>query len=129
MKSVMFFRHTCFERTSILQIKDSSQQCQVCQRRATYILQESLNEELQRPQKQQIIVPLGIDETSEWCNNFVLVPMVNSKVILCLDPARLDKALTRPIHRGLMLIDTLPRLADMKNLILIDVNSSYHNLN
>ena len=33
------------------------------------------------------IASLGIDETSEWCNCFVLVPKANGKVRLCLDPA------------------------------------------
>ena len=29
--------------------------------------------------RKQIIVPLGMDETSEWCNSFVLVLKANSK--------------------------------------------------
>ena len=41
--------------------------------------------------KQQMIVFLGVDETSEWCNRFVLVPKPNGKVLLCIDPTRLTK--------------------------------------
>ena len=44
------------------------------------MLQEPLKKELDRLQKQQIIMPLGVDETSEWCNSFVLGPKANGKV-------------------------------------------------
>ena len=30
-----------------------------------------------------------MDEVSEWCSSFVLVPQVNGRVRLCLDPARI----------------------------------------
>ena len=75
-----------------------------------------------------MIVPLSNDMTSEWCNSFVLVPKANEKVRLCRDLARLNKVLIRPIHMGLILNDILPRLADMKYLMLIDASSGYHNL-
>ena len=48
-------------------------------------------EELERLQKQQLIVPLGVDETLEWCNSFKLVPKPDGKVQLYLGPAK-----TRP---------------------------------
>ena len=38
----------------------------------TYALQETLKEELDRKQKQQITVPLGMDKTSKWCNSLIL---------------------------------------------------------
>ena len=41
---------------------------------------EPLNEELGRLQRQQIIVTLGMDKTSKWCNSFMLVPKANGKV-------------------------------------------------
>ena len=34
-------------------------------------------------------------ETSEWCNSFMLLPKANGKVHLCLDIARLHKALSK----------------------------------
>ena len=49
-------------------------------RRVAYALQEPLREELDMLWKQQIIVSLGIDETSSWCYRFVLVPKANGKV-------------------------------------------------
>ena len=52
-----------------------------------YVLQKPFEEEMKRLQKQDIITPLGVDETSEWCNSFALVPKANQKVRLCLDPA------------------------------------------
>ena len=60
-------------------------------------------EELERFQQQAIITPLGIDEMTEWCNIFVLIPKPNGKVRLCLDPARLNQVLMRASHRGLTL--------------------------
>ena len=78
--------------------------------------------------KQQIIAPLGVDDTSEWCNSFMLICKANGKVRLHLDPARLNKVLIRPVHRDLMLNDILPRLAVVTNLMLMDVSLGYHNL-
>ena len=75
-----------------------------------------------------IITPQGVDEMAEWCNSFVLVPKVNGKVRLCLDPARLNQALIRPIHRGPTLNDILPRLNYVKYMSIIDASLGYHNL-
>ena len=69
-----------------------------------------------------------MDETSEWCNSFRLVPKVNGKARVCLDPSRSNKALTSPVHRGHTLNDILPRLAGIKYLTLINASSGYHNL-
>ena len=78
-----------------------------------------------RLQKQQIVT-LGMNETSEWCNSYVLVPKANDKVRLCLDPAELNKALIRPVHRGPTLNDILLRLAGIKYLTLLNARSGYH---
>ena len=71
---------------------------------------------------------LGIDEMVEWCNSFILVPKLNDKVRLCLDPARLNQVLIRAVHRGLTLTDIFPKLNNVKYLSLIDASSGYHNL-
>ena len=93
-----------------------------------YTLQKLFQEELKRLQTQDIIVPLEVHETSKWCNSFVLMPKANAKVTLCLDPACLNQALIRPIHRGPTLNDTLPKLNSAKYLSLVDGSSGYHNL-
>ena len=85
-------------------------------------------EELYRLLKQQIIVPLCVDETSEWCNSFVLFPKANTKVQLCFDSARLNEALIRPVQRGPTLNDILPRLTGFQYLTLIDACFGYNNL-
>ena len=36
----------------------------------------------------QIIVSLRVDETSEWCNSFVVVLKPKGKVRICLDPTK-----------------------------------------
>ena len=87
------FSHVFFSGigTFSLQMKDSNHPYQVTPRRIANALQESLKEELERLQKQQIIVPLGKDEASEWCKSFVLVPKVNGKVRLHLNQLGLTK--------------------------------------
>ena len=118
----------CFEGTFSLQVKDDSWSYQAPLRRVAYILQEPLMEELDRLQKQLIIVSLGVDQTSEWCNSLDLVPKVNGKAWLCLDQARLNKVLIRPVDRGLILNDGPLRLAGVNYLRVIDASSGYHNL-
>ena len=112
----------CFEGTFSLQLKPDSKPYQVPQRCMVYELQKPFKGEMKRLQKQYIIAHLGVDETSEWCNSFVLVPKANGKVRLCLDPAQL-------IHRGPPFSDILPKLNIAKYLSLTDVGSGYHNLN
>ena len=65
---------------------------------------------------------------SEWCNSFVLVPKANGKVRLCLDPAWLNQALIRPIHRGSTLNNKLPKLNNVRYMSIIDASSGHHNL-
>ena len=65
-------------------------------------------------QQQDIITPLGHDETSECCNSFVLVPKVNGKVRLCLDLAQLNQELIRQAHRRPTLNNILPKLNNAK---------------
>ena len=76
--------------------------------------------------RQDIITALGVNEMLDWCNSFVLLPKANSKVRLCLDPAWLNQALIRPIHRGPMLNDILPKLNNVRYMSIIVVSSEYH---
>ena len=93
-----------------------------------YVLQKPFKEELKWLQEQDIITPLGVDETAEWCNSFVLVLKANGRVRLCLEPAKLNQVLIRLEHRGSTLNDILPKLNYAKYLSLIDVSSGYHSL-
>ena len=93
-----------------------------------YTLQKPFKVELDQLQKMDIIPPLGVDETVEWCNTFVLVPKVNGKVRLCLDLARLNQVLIRPIHRGPTLDNILLKLNNVQYMSIIDMSSGYHNL-
>ena len=67
-----------------------------------------------------------MNERPEWCNSFMLVPKANSKVVLCLGLARLNKAVIGPLHRGLTLNYILPRLASIKYHTLMDASSGNH---
>ena len=88
-----------------MQLKLDSIPCKVSLRHVAYLLQKLFKEELDQLQKMEIITSLGVDKTVEWCNSFVLVPKVNGKIRLCLDPVRLNQVLIRPIHRGPTLND------------------------
>ena len=69
------FNHIgCFDSTFSLQLKLDSKPYQVPPRCMAYALQKPFKGDLEGLQKQDIIAPPGVDETSEWCNSFVLVP-------------------------------------------------------
>ena len=103
----------CFKGTFSLQLKPDSKPHQAPPIHVAYVLQKQFKDELDQLQKLDIITPLGVDETAEWCNSFVLVPKANGKVRLCFDPARLNKVLIRSIHRGPMLNNILPKLINV----------------
>ena len=60
------------EHPCSLQVKEDSHPYQAPLRRVVYALQKPLTEELEQLQKQQIIVLIGADEMSEWCNSLGL---------------------------------------------------------
>ena len=103
-----------FEVTFVLKLKSDRKPYQVPPRCVAYALQKPFKDVLSQLQKLDIITPLGVDKTMEWCNNFVLVPKPNGKVRLCLDPVRLNQALIRPVCRGATLSDILCRLINVK---------------
>ena len=118
----------CFKGTFSLQLKPDSKPHQVPPRCVAYVLQKLFKEELDHLQKMDIITPLGVDETMEWCNSFVLVPKVSGKVRVFLDLVRLNQVVSRPVHRGPMLNDILPKLNNVQCMSIIDVSSGYHKL-
>ena len=73
----MFLDLTCFKGMLWLQVKDGINPYQVPQRCMTNALQKGLEGELDWLQKQQIIVPLNVDETFELCGSFMLFPEPN----------------------------------------------------
>ena len=58
----------------------------------------------------------------------MLVPKANGKVRLCLDPARLNQTLIRPVHWGPTLNDILATLNNIQYMSIINASSGYHNL-
>ena len=61
-------------------------------------------------------------------NRFVLVPRTFGKVRLCLNLARVNSVLVRPIQWGPALNDISPRLVGVKYHTFINVSSGYQNL-
>ena len=88
-----------FEDMFSLQVKETSWPYQASLE-GSICSPRPLKEELERLQKQQIIVPLGMTATSGWCNSLLLGPKTNSKVRLCLDLARFYKKLIRLVHKS-----------------------------
>ena len=103
-----------FEGIFWLQLKPDSKPYQAPPRCVAYALQEPIKDELDWLQKLDAITLLGVDETAEWCNTYVLVSKANGELRLCLDSVRLNQALIRPVHRGPMLNGILPRLNNVK---------------
>ena len=89
-----------FRGTFLLQVKDNMKPHWMSCMCITYALQEPFKKELERLQEHKIEAPLGMDETGQWCNNFVIVPKPNGTVHSWLDPMQLNQILPRPMHRG-----------------------------
>ena len=91
-----------------------------------YASQEVFKKELERLQEHQTLAPQGVDKMAKWCNSFVIVPKPNGTEYLCLDPARLNQVLIRPVHRGPTINDILPKLTNVHYMIIC--SAGYHNL-
>ena len=71
---------SCFNETFSLQVNEGAKPYQTHLMYMVYVLQKQFKDELDWLQKQQIIVHLGEDDTSEWCKSFVLVSKPNRSV-------------------------------------------------
>ena len=80
----------CFDGTFSLQVTLDNQPYQVLPRHVVYALKKPFKEELEWLQQQDIITLCGVDETVEWCSNFVFVLKPNVTVGVCLDLTRLN---------------------------------------
>ena len=105
-----------------------SQPYQAPLRCVAYALKMPFKEELEQLQQQDIMTPVGVDETAEWYNSFILVLKPNGKSRLCLDPLGLNQTLITLVHRGPTLNDISPKLNNAIYLSPVDVSSNYHNL-
>ena len=85
-----------------------------------YALKELFRKELAHAQQQQIIVLLGLDNTSDWCNGFVLVPMPNGTVCLYLD----NQALIMSMHKGPIVNNIFPGPRSVHYLSLLLVQDT-----
>ena len=118
----------CFKGIFLLQLKPDGKPYQVPLRHVAYLLPKPFKDELDWLQKLDIITPLRVNETAEWCNSFVLVPKAKGKLRLSLDPVMLNQALITPVHRGPILNNILLRLNNVKYISITDASLEYHNL-
>jgi len=118
----------CFRGTVHIDLRKDAVPHQAPPRRVAQALQQPLKNELDRLVKEDILIPLSADERSEWCNSFVCVQKPNGSVRLCIDPAQLNQAIIRPVHRGKTMQDILPTLAGAKYFSILDAKSGFWNL-
>lgn len=118
----------CLEGNVKIHLKDNASSYQAPPRRVAHALQEPLKKELDRLEKDGILVGLTADEKSEWCNSYVCQPKPAGGVRLCLDPAKLNNSIVRPIHRSPTLQDIKPKLRGAKYFSILDLRSGYWNL-
>ena len=105
-----------------LQLKPNSKPYQVPPKHVAYALQKLFKEELKWLWELDIIAALGVDEMAQWCNSLVVVLKANGIMQLCLDPAQLNQALIRLIHRGPTLNDILLKLNNVQYMSIIDAS-------
>ena len=74
-----------------------------------------------------IIEPLRIEKHSERCNSYVTVEKPSGDVWMCIDPAKLNHVIVRPIHRGPTVSDVLSRLSGATYFSLLDATSGLWN--
>ena len=85
----------CFKGTFSLLVKEDGTPYQAPPRCIAYVLWDPFRKEQGHKQEQQITVALGLDETLEWYNSFVMVPKHDGSPKLCIDPARLNQVIYR----------------------------------
>ena len=98
----------CFKGT--IHIKKDAEPYQAPPRWVPIALQKCFKAELDRMMKPGIIEPLKINEHSKWCNSYVTVQKPSWDMWMCIDPAKLNCIIVRPIHRGQIVSDVLSRL-------------------
>ena len=86
----------------------------------------AIRERIRILQERQIIVPLRVYETLEWCNSLISIPKSNGTICLCLDLATLNEALIKTVHRKPTFIDIFPGQRNACYLTLIRSSSGYH---
>ena len=96
----MFNSVGCFEGTFSLQLKPNSRPYQVPPRHVAYALQKPFKDKLDRLQQLDIITLLGVDEMSEWCNSFVLVPKANGMVQVVFRPSMVKPSVCKTHTQG-----------------------------
>ena len=117
-----------FKGKFLLQVKEDTKPYEVSPCSIVYALHKLLWQKLDRLQDQKILAPLGVDETAEWSDSFVIVPKRNVTVWLSLDPSRLNQALIWKVYVGPTRNDILPKLTNVYYMTLIDASSGYQNL-
>ena len=82
-----------------LKVKDSAKPYQAPPRHMACAQHAPFRKELERLWEKEILEPQGVDGWAKWYSSCVVVPKPNWTVCLCLDSARLNQAMIRPIHR------------------------------
>ena len=89
---------------------------------------EPLKKEIDRILELKVIQKLDINEATDWCHNLVLVRKPNGKLIVCLDPCTINKALRFNVHNAHTFQDIVSNLGKVLKVSKIDANSGFWTL-
>ena len=103
-------------------IDSSVEPCIDPPRRIPYAIQNQVKQELDRMISLGVIVPQN--EPTPWVNSITIVKKA-SKVRVCLDPTKLNKAIRRGPHQTKTIEEVIARTAGSKYFSVIDAKTGY----
>ena len=86
-------------------------------RRIPYALRDKLRDQLQRIEK--------VSKHTDWVNSLVIVSKRNGKLLICIDPRDLDKAIKRQHFQLLSAEDLFAQMSGAKLFAQLDMSNAY----
>ena len=95
-------------------------------RRIPYALRDKLRDQLQRIEKLSIIKK--VSEHTDWVNSSVTVSKRNGKLLICVDPRDLNKAIKRQHFQLLSAEDLFAQMSGAKLFAQLDMSNAYYQI-
>ena len=116
-----------FDGTFSLQLKEDSKLCQAIPRSTALCIVKTIQDRTKWLQQKSITTPLGVDDGYSGAT-VLYWEQRQIESSHCLDPARFNEALIRPVHGDSNVNDIFIKPTNAKYLIPIDMNFGYHNM-
>ena len=113
----------CMPGEVSLQVDNSIHPVIAPPRRVPLTVQPKLKDELDRLEREQVLVK--VQEPTDWCSSLVCVEKPNGKLRLCIDPQPLNVALKRPHYPLPVIEDILPDLDGVKIFSKVDLTEGF----